>query len=218
MIGFRDRAVVRFGPGLLRGLARTWRVEVIRPESWNQLLNGGRPYVLISWHEALLPVLWHHRRLGIAAVVSEARDGQYLGAFARALGYRVISGSSTRGGGRALRHAIRSLEAGIPVGLTPDGPRGPRRVVKPGAVSAASQGGALIIPVHAEARPAWRARSWDRFLVPPPFAKVRLAYGEPFAVDGNAGQRQAAVARIARELEAATRLAAWPDVAVTPTG
>jgi lysophospholipid acyltransferase (LPLAT)-like uncharacterized protein len=87
-------------------------------------------------------------------------------------------------------------------------------VVKAGAVVAAERGGALIVPVHAEARPAWRARSWDRFLVPPPFARIRLAYGEPFAVGDD---RLEAVMRAGRELEQATRLAAWPDGAAIPT-
>ena len=207
----------RLGPPAIRCLAWTWRIEVVRPERWSGLLEARRPYVLLSWHDALLPVLWHHRRLGIAALVSEARDGEYLASLARLLGYRTIPGSSTRGAVRALRGAIRALRNGVSIGLTPDGPRGPRRVVKPGVVAAAGRGGAWIVPVHAEARPAWRAKSWDRFLVPPPFARVRLAYGEPFALERGPGGRQAGLARVTRELEAATRLAAWPDVAATPT-
>lgn len=214
----RRRLAGGVGPQIIKWLARTWRIEVVRPDRWAGLVATRRPYVLLSWHEALLPVLWHHRKLGIAALVSEARDGQYLASLAQLLGYRTIPGSSTRGGARALRGAIRALEAGVPIGLTPDGPRGPRRVVKPGIVVAAGRGGALIVPVHAEARPAWRARSWDRFLVPPPFARVRLAYGEPFALEQDPGGRLAGLARVTRELEAATRLAAWPDVAATPTG
>jgi lysophospholipid acyltransferase (LPLAT)-like uncharacterized protein len=207
----------RLGPPAIRCLAWTWRIEVVGSERWSGLMEARRPYVLLSWHDALLPVLWHHRRLGIAALVSEARDGEYLASLARLLGYRTIPGSSTRGAVRALRSAIRTLRSGVSVGLTPDGPRGPRRVVKPGVVAAAGRGGALIVPVHAEARPAWRAKSWDRFLVPPPFARVRLAYGEPFALERDRGGRQAGLARVTRELEAATRLAAWPDVAATPT-
>lgn len=203
------------GPTLIRWLALTWRVEVVRPERWTGL--KGQPYVLLSWHEALLPVLWHHRQLGIAALVSEARDGRYLASLARLLGYRLIPGSSSRGGVRALRRAIRTLQDGVPVGLTPDGPRGPRRVVKPGVVAAAGRGGAVILPVHAESRPAWRAKSWDRFLVPPPFARIRLAYGEPFRVERDPAGRENELARVARELDTATRLAAWPDVAATPT-
>lgn len=213
------RAVARrLGPPAARLLARTWRIEVLGADRWGQALQGGRPYVLLSWHEALLPVMWHHRGRGIAALVSEARDGEYLSSFARSLGYQLIRGSSTRGGGRALLGAIRALREGTPVGVTPDGPRGPRRVVKPGALAAAEQGGALIVPVHADSQPAWRAASWDGFLVPPPFARVRVAYGEPFSVGTGGITREAAVARAASELEAAMRLAAWPNGAATPTG
>jgi len=208
----------RFGPTAIRYLARSWRIELVHPERWQALRASGSPYVLLSWHEALLPVLWQHRQLGIAAVVSEARDGQYLAMLARVLGYRVIGGSSSRGGLRALRGAIRALAGGVPIGLTPDGPRGPRRMVKPGVVAAAARGRAIILPVHAESRPAWRARSWDRFLVPPPFARVRLAYGEPFQVTGEGSERAEVMARITGELEAVTRLAAWPDGAGIPTG
>ena len=162
--------------------------------------------------------MWHHRDRGIAALVSEARDGQYLAAFASSLGYGLIRGSSTRGGRRAIRAAIRALQQGTPVGITPDGPRGPRRIAKAGAVTAAARTGALILPVHAEARPAWRAHSWDRFLVPAPFAAVRLAYGEPFEVATGPVAEEAALTRAAWELDQAARLTAWPDGGETRTG
>ncbi len=219
MLRGTGRAIARrVGPSAARWLARTWRIEVLGADRWHRALEDARPYVLLSWHEALLPVMWHHRGRGIAALVSEARDGEYLAGFARSLGYRLIRGSSTRGGSRALLGAIRALQEGTPIGITPDGPRGPRRVVKPGALAAAERGGAQIVPVHAESRPAWRAGSWDGFLVPPPFARVRVAYGEPFAVGGGGLSREAAVARAGRELESAMRLAAWPSGAATPTG
>jgi lysophospholipid acyltransferase (LPLAT)-like uncharacterized protein len=142
------RALARWlGPPAARVLARTWRIEVVGSAHWDNALRGTRPYVLLSWHEALLPVMWHHRGHGIAALVSEARDGEYLAGFARSLGYRLIRGSSTRGGRRALLGAIRALRDGTPIGVTPDGPRGPRRVVKAGALAAAEQGGAVVVPV-----------------------------------------------------------------------
>lgn len=212
------RAAFYLGPPLMEALARSWRVEVLNPEFGQALLAPGAAYVLVSWHDALLPVLWHHRALGIAAVVSEARDGQYLARLAERLGFAIIPGSSTRGGRRALLGAIRALRAGTPVGVTPDGPRGPRREVKPGAIAAAAAGEVPILPVHAEARPAWRAASWDRFLVPGPFASVRLAYGEPFRVGRGSEARAAAVARLAQALNEAARVAAWPNGAGTPTG
>jgi lysophospholipid acyltransferase (LPLAT)-like uncharacterized protein len=198
----------------MRLLARTWRVEIVGAERWAGLTARSEPYVLLCWHEGLLPVMWHHRGLGISALVSEARDGEYLSRFAGSLGYGLIRGSSTRGGTRALRAALRALATGTPIGVTPDGPRGPPRVVKPGALVAAARTGAWLVPVHAEARPAWRARSWDRFLLPAPFARVRLAYAEPFRARSDGAD---AAARVAGALEEAARLAAWPHGAATPT-
>lgn len=199
-----------------RLLARTWRLEIVRPEHPAAVAASGRPFVLLCWHECLLPVMWQHRDQGIAAVISQARDGEHLARFAATLGYRLIRGSSSRGGRRALAGAIRALRSGTPVGFTPDGPRGPRRVAKPGAFTAAVRGGALVLPVHVEARPAWRAASWDRFQLPGPFARVRLAYGSP--VDAAVFvEPEDLAARVARELDDAMRQAAWHDGAATPT-
>lgn len=212
------RAAFYLGPPLMEALARSWRVEVLNPEVGRAVFNQGTAFVLVSWHDALLPVLWHHRGRGIAAVVSEAQDGRYLARLAERLGFGVIPGSSTRGGRRALLGAIRALRTGTPVGLTPDGPRGPRREVKPGAVAAAAAGEVPILPVHAEARPAWRVGSWDRMLVPAPFARVRVAYGEPFRVGRGSDARDQAVVRLSQALNQAAGVAAWPSGAATPTG
>jgi lysophospholipid acyltransferase (LPLAT)-like uncharacterized protein len=157
-------------------------------ERWRTLHEARRPVVFLLWHEALLPLLWQHRQQAIAIVVSEARDGQYLADLARSLGYRAVRGSSTRGAARALLGAVRELEAGHAVAFTPDGPRGPRRELKPGVVAAAQRGGAMIVPLHAEVDRAWRLHSWDRFIIPKPAARVRVVYGRPFEVaPGDAG-------------------------------
>jgi lysophospholipid acyltransferase (LPLAT)-like uncharacterized protein len=169
----------------IRLLAATWRFEVRNDERWRA---ARRPQVFILWHETLLPLLWLHRNQGVAIVVSEARDGQYLSDLATALGYGAVRGSSSRGGARALLGAVRQLQAGRSVAFTPDGPRGPRREIKPGFVAAAQRGGGLIVPVHAEADRAWRLHSWDRFMIPKPLARVRVTYGQTFAVsEGEAG-------------------------------
>lgn len=166
----------------LRVLAGSWRMSTLHEERWRGLYEVGRPIVYLLWHEALLPLLWHHRRQGVFIVVSENRDGQYLSDFARVLGYRSIRGSSSRGAARALLGAVRELQAGGSVAFTPDGPRGPRRELKPGVVAAAQRGGAVIVPVHARADRAWRLDSWDRFLIPKPGARVTVTYGRPFEV------------------------------------
>jgi lysophospholipid acyltransferase (LPLAT)-like uncharacterized protein len=175
------------GPAL-RMLAASWRIRTVGEERWRPLYEARRPHVFLLWHEALLPLLWQHRRQSIAIVVSEARDGQYLADFAASLGYRAVRGSSTRGAARALLGAVRELQAGYAVAFTPDGPRGPRRELKPGVVAAAQRGGGIVVPLHAEADRAWRLDSWDRFMIPKPGARVRIVYGRPFEVaPGDAG-------------------------------
>jgi lysophospholipid acyltransferase (LPLAT)-like uncharacterized protein len=171
-----------------RVLAASWRMRTVDEERWRPLYEARRPHVFLLWHEALLPLLWQHRRQSIAIVVSEARDGQYLADFAASLGYRAVRGSSTRGAARALLGAVRELRAGSAVAFTPDGPRGPRREMKPGVVAAAQRGGAIVVPLHARADRAWRLDSWDRFMIPKPGARVRIVYGRPFEVaPGEAG-------------------------------
>lgn len=174
--------------------------------------------VYLMWHEALLPLLWHHRGLGIAIVVSAARDGQYLADLAERLGYRTVRGSSHRGGVRALVGATRVLREGGSVAFTPDGPRGPRRVLKPGFLAAAQRTGALVVPVHAAARWARRLGSWDRFLVPLPFARVRIAFGEPFAVGPGATGMAAGEERAAEALARTVQEAGWQSDVATDIG
>lgn len=169
---------------VVQALCWSWRIDVRGAEHWERSRRGDRPIVYLMWHDALLPLLWHHRGLGIAIVVSEARDGQYLADFATALGYRTVRGSSRRGGVRALVGARKVLEAGGSVAFTPDGPTGPRRTLKPGFLVAAQKTGALVVPVHADARFARRLRSWDRFLLPLPGARIRVVFGAPFEVAG----------------------------------
>jgi len=199
--------VRRVAPAFIDQLARSWRFRARNQYHWQRLVAAKEPFIFLLWHEALLPLLWHHRRQQIAILVSEAREGQYLADYAQRIGYHLVPGSSTRGGARALLAAIRALGDGSTVAITPDGPRGPRRDIKPGVVHAAQQAGAMILPLHAVTPSAWRLRSWDRLVVPKPFAEIRLGYGEPFSVaPGMAGleagrtQCAAALAGIEQEL------------------
>jgi len=172
----------------MRALASSWRIRLVHEERWRVLRAARRAHVFLLWHEALLPLLWQHRNQGVVIVVSEARDGQYLADLAGSLGYHNIRGSSTRGGARALLAAVRELQAARAVAFTPDGPRGPRRELKPGVIMAAQRGGAVIVPIHAEADRAWRLHSWDRFMIPKPMARVQITYGPTFEVaDGDSG-------------------------------
>ncbi len=200
---------------LVSGLAATWRTEVVGEGHYREASSAGGLLFLL-WHEALLPLLWHHRHQGVAIVVSEAQDGRYLAAYAGRIGYQCLYGSSTRGGARALLGAVRALRAGTAVAFTPDGPQGPRRVVKPGILAAAARSGAWVLPIHAEASRAWRLRSWDRFVVPKPFSRVRIGYGAPYRVEARQDFAEASHDATAR-LTAVEQEIRWRDAGVTDT-
>jgi lysophospholipid acyltransferase (LPLAT)-like uncharacterized protein len=186
--------------GLIRLLAATWRYRVHGGEHVAAVRASGRPLVYILWHSRILPLLYQHRGEGVALLISRHRDGGYLAALSERWGYRVVRGSSKRGGDVGLLGLVRHLRSGAAVALTPDGPRGPAERMKPGALAAAQHAGALVIAAGARASSAWWIESWDRFCLPKPFAAVDLTYSPPFAVGAGKDGLREAMARAARAL------------------
>ena len=192
--GKRDRALallIPLGALVVRLLAWTWRIRVVNPEAIEPLRRANAPYVFACWHGQMLPLLWVHRGQGIAILVSEHRDGEIITRIARTIGFNAVRGSTTRGGGRALLGLVAELQRGNVVAVTPDGPRGPAGSFAPGALVAAQRAGVPLLTVGAYASRAWTLGSWDRFMIPKPFARVRVAYGGPARVAG-ASPRDAA--------------------------
>ena len=186
--GLRYRAAGALGPGALSALFATTRVEVEGAEHYLRLRREGQPVILVCWHGQLLPLLWRHRREGTVVLVSEHGDGEYIARILRGYGFGTARGSSTRGGIKGLKALIRAAQEGHSLALTPDGPRGPARVFKPGALMAARVTGLPLIPIAAAASAAWHFGSWDRFMVPRPFSTVRIRYGRPHWVERRASE------------------------------
>ncbi|MEO6447424.1 MAG: lysophospholipid acyltransferase family protein [Gemmatimonadaceae bacterium] len=164
------------GALLVRLLGSTWRMSTRDRASLEAVRASGQPVVIVLWHGELLPILWHHRHQGIAVLVSTHADGEIIARIASSLGCRTVRGSSSRGGARALLELVRELGDGHEVAVTPDGPRGPRRHFAAGAVVAAMRAEVPVIAFGARVDRAWRLRSWDRFVIPKPFARVEIAY------------------------------------------
>lgn len=179
---WRSKAALLLGRGFLHMLARTWRIRVVNGDYVRDLRRAGHTFIFALWHGQLLPLLWHHREEGVLVLISEHRDGELVARAAQSLGYGLIRGSSTRGAERALISLVRELQAGHEVAITPDGPRGPAATFASGALVAAQRSDSFILPVAASADRAWRLRSWDRFMIPKPFARVTVAYGTPAKV------------------------------------
>jgi hypothetical protein len=150
-------------------LARTWRVT---QPAWP--VEG--PCVVAFWHGDLLPMIALHRAHGMTGLASRSRDGELVAAVLTRLGYGVLRGSSSRGGVAALRGAEAVLRGGGRVALAVDGPRGPRHAVQPGAEGLAERVGCPVVFGAIEAG-GIRLRTWDRFVVPPPGARVAVRYG-----------------------------------------
>ena len=181
-LSWQSRAALLLGRGALHLLGRTWRFRIINIESLRALRAAKTPFIFSLWHGHLLPLLWFHRDQGVSVLISEHRDGELVARAATSLGFGLIRGSTTRGADRALISLVRELQAGREVAITPDGPRGPSHKFAPGALVAAQRSDSFILPVVAVADRAWHLNSWDRFMIPKPFARVTIAYGPPTKV------------------------------------
>jgi lysophospholipid acyltransferase (LPLAT)-like uncharacterized protein len=191
----------RLTRGALDATLATARFQVEDGEHSEQFRRLGRPVVYVLWHGRLLPCTWLHREQGVATIISRSADGEIIARIVEQWGYVTVRGSSSRGGGAALRQLVRHVREGRCLGITPDGPRGPRQRMKPGALLAAQLTGAPLIPMAAGTRSAWWFEGWDRFLVPKPFANIRVAYGQPVFVPRDADE--GTLRRIGEELECA---------------
>jgi lysophospholipid acyltransferase (LPLAT)-like uncharacterized protein len=135
------------------------------------------------WHETLLAPL--RLRVKLQMLIGQHTDGEFIARVAQHCGFGVIRGSSSRGGTTALRHMICHSDPGAHLGVTPDGPRGPRRRVQVGMIAVASATGVPIVPFAMAFTRAWRLRSWDRFAVPLPFSTMCGVFGKPLHIPSN---------------------------------
>jgi lysophospholipid acyltransferase (LPLAT)-like uncharacterized protein len=198
--GVRYAVGSRIARGLLDALLGTVRFDVEGEEHYLQYRSIGRAVIFVLWHGRLLPLTYRHRQQGIVALISRSADGEYIARIVEQWGYLTARGSSSRGGSSALRELVRHMRAGRSLAFTPDGPRGPRQKMKPGALLAAQLTGAPLLPLAAGTDRAWWFEGWDRFLVPKPAARVRVAYAPPVFVPRDADPH--AVERIGEQVEA----------------
>jgi lysophospholipid acyltransferase (LPLAT)-like uncharacterized protein len=190
----------------LRALALTLRIR--REEAAvAPLWAAGAPVIYVLWHGRLLLMPYLYGRRGSHVLASRSRDGELVARWVRRFGLRPVRGSSTRGGGEALRRLAGVLRRGGEVVVVPDGPRGPREVCKPGVIALGRLTGAPIVPMALGASRQWRLASWDEFRIPRPFARCVMRFGEPIHVPRAADRAGEEAAR--KEVEAALRGLCW---------
>lgn len=185
-------------------LLRTIRIERLHFDRYKELKARGVPILFSLWHGRMFLPIVAHRHEGIVTMASQSEDGQIITLWLKRIGYSVVRGSTTRGGGEALRQMVRQVRSGRVAALTVDGPKGPARVAQAGVVQLARLTGGAILPItFSSLRPRF-FRSWDQFLLPKLFSRNILVYGESFTVPPEMTD-EAALARVAETLDASTR-------------
>lgn len=180
--------------GLLRGICSTVRMRNV---DFPEVESGA---IFCGWHGRSFLFANEYRQRGWWVIISHSNDGEMQTRIFTRLGYQIIRGSTGRGGVRAAVEAIRALKQGGTLAMTPDGPRGPSGVVQGGIMLMAQKSGARLIPVGISARPRFLAKSWDRYMLPIPFGRAIMIYGDPITVPSDADE--AAVEKIRLRLEA----------------
>jgi len=171
-----------------------------------------RGFIYAFWHQRQVMFTYTHRQVGVNVLVSRSRDGGIIAEVMRLFGIPAVRGSSSRGSMSATRELVSLLEKGDVVGITPDGPKGPAREVKPGVLYLAQQSGCPILPItNASSRRLVLQKAWDRFNVPLPFSRIFVSHGRPVWISPEDDLRAKAAelkAELDRITEEADRLAA----------
>ena len=175
-----------------------WRIENI--DIADRLVADGTPFIACFWHGRMLmiPNAWKYDAK-MSILISHHRDGVFISRTLAHLGIGTIAGSTSRGGAGALVAMVRSLKRGEYLGITPDGPRGPRMRAAPGAAAAARLSGAVLLPVSYGAARRRVLGSWDSFVVPLPFSRGIVRLGTPIEVPKDADETALEVIRLKLE-------------------
>jgi lysophospholipid acyltransferase (LPLAT)-like uncharacterized protein len=163
----------------------SYRYRRLNPELRDQAsqLNDKRVVAYACWHQNALSTVMAHTWRRLAILVSRSFDGEVIAFVAKKFGVHSARGSSSRGGLEALRQLIKLTKEGYEIGITVDGPRGPRHEVKGGVIALASRTGIPILPTASRGRRTWTlVKSWDHFRVPKPFTEILVIYGQPMQI------------------------------------
>jgi hypothetical protein len=206
----------------LRLLQWTTRRRFSNREALDRARAHGGEYILAFWHSRLAMMRFGYPDSRAVVLQSRHRDSRMLARVMSRFQTGQVWGSTTRGGMTAVREVLRRIEHGYDIAIAPDGPRGPRQRAQSGVVTIAALSGKAIVPLTYSARPCRRLASWDRLVVPYPFARVLYVYGEPVVVDRHADEaerervREALEAELNRLTDEADRAMGLPLVAPAP--
>jgi lysophospholipid acyltransferase (LPLAT)-like uncharacterized protein len=187
------------GAAAVRGLGATLRMRTAGVELLRPYWTAGRPLIYVIWHGRILLGPWINARLrrtsggrAVSVLTSRSDDGEMVARYVARFGVGVVRGSSSRGGAAAARTLAATVARGQDIVIVPDGPRGPSGRLQDGVIALAALTGAPVVPMAIAARPARRLPTWDRFLVPAPFARAAVVFGTPIVIEREADRERAA--------------------------
>jgi len=187
------RLVGKVGAAVVRTVLATAKIrDYVEDADWHPLMGGrDRNFLLSTWHENLLVGAWYCGRLPyFHTLASPSRDGEIIAGCASSLGMTVLRGSSYDGGVRALKQLIdvAKVRRRFRCGFTPDGPRGPRRVMQSGVAYVASRSGLPVVALGIACENGWRANSWDRLQIPKPIHRIQTYLTAPIWAPAKLGR------------------------------
>ncbi len=175
---------------LIKFIGATIRYEVEGWENFERIEQAGKIPIYSFWHNRIFAGTYFFRERGIVIITSQSFDGEYIARFIQRFGYGAVRGSSTRGGVGALVEMIRLSKKGLPMGFSVDGPRGPKYVVKTGAILLAKKTGNPLMPFVFECEKFWTLNNWDKLQIPKPFTRAKLFIAEPIYVAKDADETE----------------------------
>lgn len=208
--GKKEKVLGTLAGWMIRVLSLTLRIE-FRNDAFFQKING--PVILIFWHAHIIPAIaaWFRkcpRPHGLSALTSASKDGAIIEHTLRTYGIGAVRGSSSRRATAALIELKKTLDSGRDICITPDGPRGPAKVLQAGPLKLSQLTGCALLPLRVICTASWKLKTWDQFEIPKPFSKIFLCIDEPIFVPRGATTEDLETLRLSLEKE----LSQQPDI------
>jgi len=174
----------------------TFKLRIVNEKRWRDILKQGKPVLICIWHQQFFAAIRHFKtysKFNPGLMISQSRDGELIAGVANRSGWHTLRGSSSRGGKIAMEGMIDHLKTYRFGAHILDGPTGPMGKVKAGVIKMARESSAIVVPMYTHAEHAWFFNSWDRFMLPKPFSKVVLTFGDAMhlALDGTSDDFEA---------------------------
>jgi len=181
-----SEAFISFFYRLILFYSWTFRLKIENEKDWMDYRRNGGVVLLCTWHQQFFSAVRpfkKYKTFNPSIMISQSKDGEIVAKMALRSGWNVVRGSSSKGGMEALKKMITNLKENKLAAHIVDGPKGPPGIVKPGVIRLAHATNAVIVPFSVSADKAWYFNSWDKFLLPKPFSKVILRFGDMIKFD-----------------------------------